>query len=107
MTTTPGTDKPPGKEPSVTDDQNIIMWILGGFAAVGSTIAAYLSGRITKTNDLGQENKVDIARLRAHMSENYSTKAETSTVKQDMQHTLDRIHTRLDEIIKAVTGGRP
>jgi hypothetical protein len=99
------------------EDPNTMIWILGGIAAAGSSIAAYLNGRISstkesldgkiaKTSDLGQENQVDIARLRAHVSENYSTKNEVQIVRTDTQHSLDRIHLRLDELMKAVKGSR-
>ncbi|WP_020476607.1 hypothetical protein [Zavarzinella formosa] len=76
----------------------VIVWSVGGVAAAGATIAAYINGRSSKAIDIGKENQVDIARLRAHVSENYTTKDDTRTLESKMQHTLDRVHSKIEAV---------
>lgn len=82
---------------------DVIIWAISGVAAVGVSIGAYINGRATKAIELSKENQLETARFRAHVSENYSTKNEVQIVRADTQHSLDRIHQRLDEIIRALT----
>lgn len=42
--------------------------------------------------------KLDLAHLRTHVSENYSTKIDMASLKQEQINASNRIHERLDKI---------
>lgn len=54
-----------------------------------------------RLDDLEKEHgscKLEVSNLRTHISENYSTKAETTSLKVEQINASNRIHDRLDKI---------
>ncbi len=78
----------------------LFQWIIGGIVAGGLAVAAYLNGRINGVTEEVSGNELDLAKLRLHVSENYSTKEETRTIQAQNTHSLDRLHSRIDDVDK-------
>jgi len=73
-------------------------WIIGGIVAVGLALFAYLNGKLTSVQDKTIANDTDLLKFRLHVSEIYSTKEDMKVVQGQLNHTLDRLHARIDDI---------
>jgi septal ring factor EnvC (AmiA/AmiB activator) len=76
----------------------LFQWIIGGVIAGGIAIAAYLNGRVSSTKSALNEVEKEQLRLRNYVAETYSTKADVNTIQSQTQHTLDRLHSRIDDM---------
>ncbi|AMV17424.1 hypothetical protein [Planctomyces sp. SH-PL14] len=82
----------------------LFQWIIGGVVAGGIAVAAYLNGRINGVSDGISGNELDLAMLRLHVSENYTTKEELRSLRAETNHSLDRIHSRIDDVDDSIQG---
>ena len=73
-------------------------WIIGGIVAVGLALFSYLNGKLTTVQDKAAANDTELLKLKLHVSETYSTKDDVKSVQSQLQHTLDRLHSRIDDI---------
>lgn len=73
----------------------LFQWIIGGICAIGLAVFAYLNGRLTSVHQKHQE-------FRTHIAENYTTKADVKNIEMQLSHTLDRVHSRMDDIDKSI-----
>jgi uncharacterized membrane-anchored protein YhcB (DUF1043 family) len=69
--------------------------ILTGLLGIVGYFVRLLIDDVRELQEDAQECKVRTSELRAHVSENYAKKAE-------VQHSLDRIHTRLDGLPREI-----
>ena len=73
----------------------LFQWIIGGILATGMALFAYLNGRVTNVHSKQQE-------FRTFVAETYSTKKKKKNVEQQLSHSLDRVHSRIDDIDKNI-----
>lgn len=73
----------------------LFQWIIGGILATGMALFAYLNGRVTNVHSKQQE-------FRTFVAENYTTKTDVKNIEQQLTHSLDRVHSRIDDIDKNI-----
>lgn len=73
----------------------LFQWLVGGIVAMGLALFAYLNGRVTNVHSKQQE-------FRTFVAETYSTKGDVKNVEQQLTHSLDRVHGRIDDVDKNI-----
>lgn len=78
---------------NISNDSLFTLW--GTLISIAGTIVAFIvkgiKSDIKEANEKAAQCELEVARHRLHVSENYCDKT-------SMQHTLERIHNRMDDM---------